>query len=83
MSASEAYKRAVHCGVGGHDCHSSGGHDDIGDQVWEDRCALAVDWARYRKALNAIAAIEDKPNGGDWDEIEQAREIAREALETI
>jgi hypothetical protein len=31
-------------------------------------------------ALRAIAAIEDKMSGGDWDEIEQARAIAREAL---
>jgi hypothetical protein len=30
-----------------------------------------------RKALSDIAAIEDKMFGGDWDEIEQARAIAR------
>jgi hypothetical protein len=31
-------------------------------------------------ALKAIVAIEDKAFGGDWDEIEQARGIARAAL---
>jgi hypothetical protein len=33
-----------------------------------------------RKALADIAAIEDKMFGGDWDEIEQARAIARAAI---
>lgn len=31
-------------------------------------------------ALKKIAAIEDKAFGGDWDEIEEARGIAVEAL---
>lgn len=31
-------------------------------------------------ALHRIAAIEDELIGGDWDEIEQARIIAREAI---
>lgn len=35
---------------------------------------------QLRRALTAIASIEDKTDGGDWDEIEEAREIAREAL---
>jgi hypothetical protein len=40
-------------------------------------------YAEYEKvvaALRAIAAIENQMVGGDWDEIEQARAIAREAL---
>lgn len=36
----------------------------------------------YEAALREIAAIENQDNGGDWDEIEQARGIARKALET-
>lgn len=34
------------------------------------------------KALTEISNIEDKLNGGDWDEIEEARRIANEALGT-
>lgn len=37
--------------------------------------------ASYEAALREIAAIANQPDGGDWDEIEQAREIARKALE--
>jgi hypothetical protein len=36
--------------------------------------------ARFRAALVRIVAIEDKMYGPDWEEIEEAREIAREAL---
>ena len=32
------------------------------------------------EALTAISEIEDKVSGGDWDEIEQARDIANAAL---
>jgi hypothetical protein len=32
------------------------------------------------EALKVIAAIEDRFNGGDWDEIEDARKIARAAI---
>lgn len=35
---------------------------------------------KLRQALREIAAIKDNLNGGDWDEIEQARAIANEAL---
>ena len=35
---------------------------------------------RLREALEKILAIENKTEGGDWDEIEEAREIARAAL---
>jgi hypothetical protein len=35
---------------------------------------------RVRDALERITAIENKCDGGDWDEIEEAREIARTAL---
>ena len=40
----------------------------------------AKDAQRYRAALERIAAIEDKMVGGDWEEIEEARKIANEAL---
>lgn len=33
-----------------------------------------------KHALKRIAAIEDKMFGGDWDEIEEARNIACDAL---
>lgn len=36
--------------------------------------------AKMRQALERIAAIENRHHGGDWDEIEEAREIARQAL---
>lgn len=36
---------------------------------------------KYEKALGAISAIENKEVGGDWDEIEEARRIAKEALQ--
>jgi hypothetical protein len=45
-----------------------------------DRCALAVEWSALRQALNAIASIPNNPGGGDWDEIELARTIAKKAL---
>jgi hypothetical protein len=32
------------------------------------------------EALRKIAAIEDKMFGGDWDEIEEARMVARAAI---
>lgn len=35
----------------------------------------------YRSALVDISQIEDELTGGDWDEIEEARSIARIALE--
>lgn len=35
---------------------------------------------RLREALRKIASIQDNLNGGDWDEIEEARQIANEAL---
>jgi hypothetical protein len=35
---------------------------------------------QYEEALCAIAAIEDRLVGGDWDEINEARELARKAL---
>lgn len=34
------------------------------------------------EALKKIAAIQDKTDGGDWDEIEEARKIAAAALNT-
>lgn len=41
-------------------------------------CAAEIE--RLRGALTKIAAIEDKMYGPDWEEIEEAREIARGAL---
>jgi len=38
--------------------------------------------AEMRKALEEIAAIQNKLDGGDWDEIEQARNIAKTFLST-
>lgn len=76
MSASDAYKRAFHCGVGGHDGHPG---DDFGnltneaDQVYDDRCALAVEWSTLRSALRTIANIAN----GD---MALAQDIARKAL---
>lgn len=35
---------------------------------------------RYRAALQHIVQITDKTYGGDWDEIEEARSIARDVL---
>ncbi len=35
---------------------------------------------RLRKALQDIADIKDNYEGGDWDEIEEARKIANDAL---
>ncbi|CAH2910565.1 MAG: hypothetical protein CPSOU_1809 [uncultured Paraburkholderia sp.] len=40
----------------------------------------AADYEALEAALRKIAAIEDKMVGGDWDEIEEAWAIAREAL---
>lgn len=36
--------------------------------------------AKLHVALQKIAAIENKMVGGDWDEIEEARDIANKAL---
>lgn len=37
--------------------------------------------ARLRQALTYISDIEDRLTGGDWDEINEARDIAKRALE--
>lgn len=44
--------------------------------------ALAIKEAQapLLAALKEIAAIKDSHTGGDWDEIEQAREIAKAAI---
>ena len=49
----------------------------------DDLVALARDGMLapdLHTALKRIAAIEDKMFGGDWDEIEEARNIAVDAL---
>ena len=38
---------------------------------------------KYEEALRKIVAIEDELWGGDWDEIEKAREIARTVLQDM
>lgn len=35
---------------------------------------------RLKQALQEIADIQDQPYGGDWEEIEHARNIANAAL---
>lgn len=40
----------------------------------------AAENERLRGALTKIAAIENKQYGPDWEEIDEAREIAGEAL---
>lgn len=37
----------------------------------------------YHIALIRIASIRNKRDGGDWDEIEEARNIANEALANV
>jgi hypothetical protein len=53
MSAEDAYKRAFHCGVGGHDGHPE--DPDIRNNpevvMAADRCALAVEWAALKKMV--------------------------------
>lgn len=49
--------------------------------AWNRRTdPLAASHQRLKEALERIAAIEDRMVGGDWEEIEEARGIAREAL---
>lgn len=42
--------------------------------------SLTAENAKLREALEKIAAVENRYNCGDWDEIEEARGIARAAL---
>lgn len=42
---------------------------------------LCAEVRRLREALQQIAGIENKMVGGDWDEIEEARQIALQVLE--
>ena len=42
--------------------------------------ALAAENEKLREALKRISQIEDKMYGGDWDEIIEARAVARAAL---
>jgi sugar phosphate isomerase/epimerase len=46
----------------------------------EENIALQDEVRALREGMQRIASIEDKMVGGDWDEIEEARAIAREAL---
>lgn len=46
-----------------------------------DYDALYADRKRLLDALEKISSIENRYNCGDWDEIEEARNIALEALE--
>ena len=42
--------------------------------------AMLSEVDKLRTALQAVANIENKLHGGDWDEIDEAREIAHTAL---
>ena len=48
----------------------------------EQLSAQSAEIARLREALGTIIGIENRDYGPDWEEIEEAREIARAALET-
>lgn len=50
------------------------------DRLRTENKALAASHQRLKEALERIAAIEDRMVGGDWEEIEEARGIAREVL---
>ena len=52
-------------------------HCDAGYEQCE---VFSLEIHRLRMALQAIAGIENRTDGGDWDEIEDARLIARDAL---
>jgi hypothetical protein len=43
----------------------------------------AAEIERLRSALKKILDIDDQPFGGDWEEIQQAREIAHDALQCV
>jgi hypothetical protein len=47
-----------------------------------ENAALAKDAGRYLSALQEITAIEYRYNCGDWDEIEEARNIAIAAIQS-
>ena len=49
-------------------------------QAMKERDEALADAARLRTMLTRIAAIEDKLVGPDWEEIEEARAVASEAL---
>jgi hypothetical protein len=57
-------------------------HDKTGSLPIVSRALIvsAARVARLEEALRQIAAIENEMVGGDWDEIEQARRLARFAL---
>lgn len=56
------------------------GQDEEALRAWAIAYAEAA-VRPYIAALERIAAIENQDFGGDWDEIEQARQIAVKALE--
>jgi hypothetical protein len=49
--------------------------------LFDAHASALRDAERLREALKRIAAIEDRYSGTDWQEIEDAREIARAALD--
>jgi hypothetical protein len=49
----------------------------------QDVIDLMNENARLKKALEEIAAIENKEFGPDWEEIEEARKIAADALAAV
>ena len=47
---------------------------------WKDLAEKDAEIDRLRTALQRIAAIEDQYQGSDWQEINEARDIAERAL---
>ncbi len=67
-------------------CHPFGETVSISRAERDELVALAMDGMQapaMRGALKRIVAIEDKMFGGDWEEIEEARNIARAVLAEI
>lgn len=50
-------------------------------ELLADRQEQVLRVFRLKGALDKIIAIPNKTDGGDWDEIEEARKIAKEVIE--
>ena len=55
-------------------------HEEIMEIMGTDPDAVAERLVVAEDALRRIARIPNKPDGGDWDEIEEARGIAESFL---
>ena len=56
---------------------------DMARQIYEMRSKHDTLRARVREVVGRIIAIENKEYGGDYDEIDEAREIARQLMEDL